>query len=64
MIQKYQFIFRHLFYLKFVNKKLIQTWKIHQKLKHLQNYKLIKKSYILLDKMIYYSSSYLRFITV
>lgn len=56
-LTKYQILFRHLFYCKYVEKQLCNTWLLHQSTKELNVQKMFKSSYNLTQRMLNFTKN-------
>lgn len=56
-LTKYQIIYRHLFYCKYVEKQLCNTWLLHQSTKELNVQKMFMTSYGLTQRMLNFSKN-------
>jgi len=56
-LTKYQILFRHLFYCKYVERQLCNTWFNHQSTKELTLQKSMSASYCLTQRMIHFSKN-------
>lgn len=57
---KYQIIFKSLFYFKYIERQLNNTWLLHQTVKELGLQRLFVRSHALLQKMLHFIKSYVR----
>lgn len=63
-LTKYQLIFRHLFYCKYVERQLSNTWILHQSTKDLGMHKEFSTSYCLRQRMLHFVKNYVYYMTV
>lgn len=56
-LTKYQILFRHLFYCKYVEKQLCNSWMLHQSTKELNIQKIFMSSYGLTQRMLNFSKN-------
>ena len=63
-LTKYQLIFRHLFYCKYVERQLSNTWILHQSTKDLSLHKTFLSSYCLRQRMLHFVKNYVYYMTV
>ena len=63
-LTKYQLIFRHLFYCKYVERQLSNTWILHQSTKDLALHKSFSASYCLRQRMLHFVKNYVYYMTV
>lgn len=63
-LTKYQLIFRHLFYCKYVERQLSNTWILHQSTKDLGLHKVFLSSYCLRQRMLHFVKNYVYYMTV
>eukprot|EP00971_Amphidinium_carterae_P092432 1830047-Amphidinium_carterae.1 len=61
---KYQVIFRHLFYCRYVERKLVEVWVDHQSTKELGLDKNFSPSYTLRQRMLHFCREYIYYATV
>ena len=63
-LTKYQLIFRHLFYCKYVERQLSNTWVLHQSTKNIALHKDLSTSYCLRQRMLHFVKNYVYYMTV
>ncbi|OMJ86157.1 hypothetical protein SteCoe_12356 [Stentor coeruleus] len=63
-LTKYQLIFRHLFFCKYVERQLSNTWILHQSTKDLALHKAFSTSYCLRQRMLHFVKNYVYYMTV
>lgn len=63
-LTKYQLLFRHLFFCKYVERQLSNTWILHQSTKDLSLHKSFSTSYCLRQRMLHFVKNYVYYITV
>jgi gamma-tubulin complex component 2 len=56
-LTKYQILFRHLFYCKYIERQLCNTWLLHQTTKELSLQRSMTYSYCLTQRMIHFSKN-------
>jgi len=61
---KYQLIFRHLFFCKYVERQLSATWLIHQSYRELKVYSAFFPSYTLVQRMLHFVKNYVYYMSV
>lgn len=63
-LTKYQLIFRHLLYCKYVEKNLETAWLHHQSTKELNVQRMLKQTYCLRHRMLQFCKNYIYYMVV
>jgi gamma-tubulin complex component 2 len=63
-LTKYQLIFRHLFFCKYVERQLCTTWQHHQSTKELELQAIFSSSYCLRQRMLHFVKNYIYYLVV
>jgi gamma-tubulin complex component 2 len=63
-LTRYQLIFRHLFFCKYVERRLGNTWILHQSTKEISLHKAFSTSYCLRQRMLHFVKNYVYYVTV